>query len=159
MYFELKFKVCRICLKSSSKKLRTFCSDSNEISQIFLISSVKIENEAILICQNCQKRLRDAIKLRNDCIKAAKHFDSLFGKSSIYDSLEKAQTTIKKKKKYQCTKCCKFFSCIYYLKQHEIAIHTELTQDKFFACDRCEFKSKTKALMRTHQINNHFNLE
>jgi DNA-directed RNA polymerase subunit M/transcription elongation factor TFIIS len=156
MNFELK--ICRICLKSDLKNFKTFSSDAVEVSQIFSISSIKIEEENFLICQKCRKRLKDAIKLRSDCIKAAKYFQTLPGNSSN-EILENVEILPKKKKKFQCSTCPKFFSCVYYLKQHELAVHTQVPPEDFFECDQCETKTKTKALMRAHQLTHHCNLE
>lgn len=158
MSFELK--TCRICLKSDFKNFKTFSLDDDEVSQIFLISSIKIEGEKFIICQKCRKRLKDAIKFRNDCIIAEKHFQSLNGKSSneiIEDLINLPKK--KKTKKFQCSTCSKFFSSVYYLKQHELAIHTDVPPEYFFECDQCDVKLKTKALMRAHLLNNHRNLE
>lgn len=148
MSFELK---CRICLKLDVS--RNFLSVTpEEISQIFLLSSIKVD-ESSIICSKCLKRLKNAIKFRNDCIKASKYFNG----SSTCDQVEVANE--RKSKRYQCTKCPKIFSCLYYLKQHEIAAHTEICPEELFYCDQCEFSSKTKNLMRAHQVNHHCDLE
>lgn len=157
MNFELK--ICRICLKADLKNFQTFSFGDDVVTQIFLISSIKIEDEKFLICQKCRKRLKDAIKLRNDCIKAAKYFQSLNGNSSneIIESLEILPK--KRKKKFQCSTCSKFFSCVYYLKEHELAVHTQVPPEDLFECDQCNFKLKTKKRMIAHQLNYHCNLK
>lgn len=153
MNFDLK--VCRICLKVDLGNFKSFSCDDQEISQIYLISSIKIEDENILICRKCLKRLKEGMKLRNDCINAEKYFQTLHGKS--FENVEILPK--KKKKKFQCPTCSKFFSCMYYLKQHELAIHADVKSYELFECDQCEIKLKTKALMRAHQLNHHCNLE
>lgn len=111
-----------------------------------------------MICQKCLKRLKDAIKLRNDCIKADRHIKLIHGNFSSLESFDKGGAN-EPKQKYQCTNCSKFFTSLYYLKQHEKAQHMSIDPEECFICDNCDFISKTKSLMRAHQLNNHCNIE
>lgn len=159
MSFELK--LCRVCLKPDSSCNFLAVSPESEINALIscLIAARKTSEQKSLICQKCHKRLKDTIKLRNDCIKANKYFQSLQGTFSCDDLGITETIKNKSTRRYQCTTCSKLFSSIHYLKHHEIAAHTHLPPHELFLCDHCEFKSKTKALMRGHQLNNHYNLE
>ncbi|KAG5680173.1 hypothetical protein PVAND_009698 [Polypedilum vanderplanki] len=176
MNFETK--LCRICLKSDSNDdfIDIFYNDSDIATAIYLITSVKIiqqSNRVDLICQNCLEKLNTATEFRANCLEAEEYFqqieDSLLNQTENDSNIMeieiikntdakfegKRTNKSKQKTKYECKKCKKLFSCRYYLQKHEYAVHTEIDPDNYFECDQCNYKSKTKPLMRSHQTNNH----
>lgn len=119
-------------------------------------------------------KLNVAIEFRANCLEAEKYFEDAEQneneneiqdeKSSIkIEIIKESQLKVTKRKKsrkkklekFECKKCQKSFSCRYYLHKHEYAVHTEINISDYFECDSCVYKSKTKSLMRSHQINNH----
>jgi hypothetical protein len=142
-------------------------------TQIIFFKITQQSNRVDLICQNCLEKLNTATEFRSSCLEADKYFQQ-FEESFINEDVINEQSTInieiipkervksrrktspkKKQLKYECEMCDKLFSCRYYLQKHEYAIHTEINPEEYFECDSCVYKSKTKSLMRSHQINNH----
>ncbi|CAG9805430.1 unnamed protein product [Chironomus riparius] len=170
MNFESK--VCRVCLEcnDSDSFIDIFVSDEGIADKIFTISAVVIlkQDDSCFICRSCLSQLNDAIKFRQNCLKANEYFQSINPQSSdanfiITESLSANESSspipnankANESQKYQCTKCAKLFSCRYYLQKHEHVKHTEVNPKDYFECDKCSYKSKTKSLMKAHLLYNH----
>ena len=116
-----------------------------------------------LICKSCLSQLNDAIKFRENCLKANEYFqninpqnsddDFIITETSSHDNSSADKSN--QPQKYQCTKCAKLFTCRYYLQKHEYVRHTEVNPRDYFECDNCNYRSKTKSLMKAHLLHNH----
>lgn len=120
-------------------------------------------DSSCFICRTCLNQLNSAIKFRQNCLKANEYFKSVnpqnldadFIVTDLFDTNESSNPATNDPQKYQCTKCAKLFTCRYYLQKHEYVRHTELSPGDYFVCDKCNYKSKTKSLMKAHLLHNH----
>lgn len=53
-------------------------------------------------------------------------------------------------RKFHCSKCINSYTTFRRLKHHEYTRHLEISQEALLICDLCNFKSKTKELIRRH---------
>ncbi|XP_070493234.1 zinc finger protein interacting with ribonucleoprotein K-like [Chironomus tepperi] len=156
MNFESK--LCRVCLEcdESDSFIDIFVDDEGIADKIFTISAVKIlkQDESCFICKSCLNQLNAAITFRQNCLKANEYFQSINPHNSDADFIitetvsESLSPTTNEPQKYQCTKCAKLFTCRYYLQKHEYVRHTQINPNDYFECDNCNYKSKTKSLMK-----------